>query len=206
MSDLDRYPKRTVLLIVLASFFLGASAMSGKVEYDRSHPQVTAAGAAAAGRGTITTPDHRPGDSRALAEVQLKNLTSLKAGVEPACPAAPAPAAARHSEIRNPKSEIRLMRVTAYCPGACCCGPKARGVTASGLRITGKMPVLRIVAADRAIPFGTRVAVPGYGVAVVADRGGAIRGNRLDVLFPTHRQALAWGVRYLDVVILGDGQ
>jgi len=52
-----------------------------------------------------------------------------------------------------------------------------------------------IVAADW--PFGTRLRIPGYGVATVEDRGGAIKGQRLDVLFQTHEEALAWGVRWL---------
>jgi hypothetical protein len=35
----------------------------------------------------------------------------------------------------------------------------------------------------------------------VLDRGGAIKGHRLDVLFPTHEQARAWGVRKLRVTV-----
>lgn len=83
--------------------------------------------------------------------------------------------------------------VTAYCPCKQCCGPRACGITASGAPAVG-----RIVAADRRVPFGTRIRIPGYGLATVRDRGGAIRGNRLDVLFPTHAQARAWGRRFLN--------
>jgi 3D (Asp-Asp-Asp) domain-containing protein len=35
----------------------------------------------------------------------------------------------------------------------------------------------------------------------VLDRGGAIRGDRLDVFFASHQEALEWGVRYLDVKV-----
>ncbi|MHC4720522.1 MAG: 3D domain-containing protein, partial [Planctomycetota bacterium] len=35
----------------------------------------------------------------------------------------------------------------------------------------------------------------------VLDRGGAIKGNRLDVFFHSHQQALNWGVRYIDVKV-----
>ena len=91
------------------------------------------------------------------------------------------------------------MRVTAYCPCRKCCGEYADGITASGHRIR---PGDRFVAADASLPFGTVVVVPGYngGRAVkVLDRGGAIRGNRLDVFFNSHQQALEWGVKYLNV-------
>ncbi len=33
------------------------------------------------------------------------------------------------------------------------------------------------------------------------DCGGAIKGRRLDVLFPTHEQARQWGVRKIPVVV-----
>ena len=95
------------------------------------------------------------------------------------------------------------MLVTAYCPCTRCCGPRAHGVTASGARVTANGG--HFVAADKMVlPFGTRVIVPGYagGAAVpVLDVGGDIKGNRLDVFFPTHRAARAWGNRWLTVRI-----
>jgi len=84
---------------------------------------------------------------------------------------------------------------TAYCPCKICCGPKACGVTASGHKIR---PGDKFVAADKSIPFGTLITVPGYnnGKPVpVLDRGGAIKGDHYDVFFPTHKEALKWGVR-----------
>lgn len=93
-------------------------------------------------------------------------------------------------------------RVTAYCPGACCCGKYADGVTASGHRI---QPGEAFVAADRRLPFGTELRIPGYNggrPVKVLDRGGAIKGDRFDVFFPTHRQALQWGVKYLTVSVV----
>lgn len=93
------------------------------------------------------------------------------------------------------------MRVTAYSPDARSCGKWADGITASGYSVwTNGM---KLVAADTdRMPFGTIVSVPGYhgGVPVqVLDRGGAIKGKRLDVLYPTHERALQWGVQHLDV-------
>lgn len=118
---------------------------------------------------------------------------------------APAPAAASVvvSDVRPITYTIR-MRVTAYCPCTRCCGPDAHGVTASGRRVSYNGG--RFVAADtNVLPFNTRVSIPGYngGQPVeVIDRGGAIKGNRLDVFFPDHATARRWGVRYVDVTVL----
>jgi 3D (Asp-Asp-Asp) domain-containing protein len=60
------------------------------------------------------------------------------------------------------------------------------------------------VAADPSLHFGTKVIIPGYsnsGVEVV-DRGGAIKGNHIDVFFPTHEQALQWGKQTLNVIVM----
>jgi 3D (Asp-Asp-Asp) domain-containing protein len=95
------------------------------------------------------------------------------------------------------------MRVTAYCPCRKCCGRFADGRTASGhtVAVNGG----RFVAAPPELPFGRLVRVPGYhgGRPVpVLDRGGAIKGDRLDVFFPSHRTARQWGVRWLPVTIV----
>ena len=101
--------------------------------------------------------------------------------------------------------EIVLMEVTAYCPCVQCCGPRASRVTASGLSVDHNGGVF--VAADTSLyPFGTRLVVPGYGEAdeavEVIDRGGAIRGNKLDVFYPDHQTALQWGRQILPVRVL----
>ena len=93
---------------------------------------------------------------------------------------------------------LGAFKVTAYCPDSCCCGVYADGITA-----TGTDARTRGVAVDpRVIPYGTRLRIPGYGEAVADDCGGAIKGNRLDLRFPTHQAALRWGVQELDVEVL----
>lgn len=94
------------------------------------------------------------------------------------------------------------MIVTAYCPCAKCCGGHACGITASGRSVRANGG--RFVAADAAVPFDTRVSIPGYNhgrPVPVLDRGGRIVGNRLDVFFPDHKTAQQWGVRRVNVVI-----
>jgi len=92
-----------------------------------------------------------------------------------------------------------IYTVTAYCPCEKCCGEFADGITASGVNLNGFLGLC--IAAPPEIPFGTIMEIPGYGIAAVADRGGKIKGNRLDVYFPTHQEALNWGVQELKVRI-----
>jgi len=93
------------------------------------------------------------------------------------------------------------MKVTAYSPDARSCGKWADGITFSGKSVwTNGM---QLVAADRRVlPIGSVISVPGYAggrPVPVLDIGGAIKGNRLDVLFPTHEEAREWGVRTIEV-------
>jgi 3D (Asp-Asp-Asp) domain-containing protein len=100
-------------------------------------------------------------------------------------------------------SRIMMMQVTAYCPCKKCCGPDTIGITASGKHISYNSG--RFVAADTTVlPFGTKILVPGYGErpVEVIDRGGAIRGNHLDVFFPTHEEALKWGRQTIAVTVI----
>jgi 3D (Asp-Asp-Asp) domain-containing protein len=93
------------------------------------------------------------------------------------------------------------MRVTAYCPCPKCCGEYSGGPTACGHKI---LLGDTFVAADGKYDFGTEMLIAGYnnGEPVkVLDRGGAIRGDRLDVFFGSHEEALKWGVKYIDVKV-----
>jgi 3D (Asp-Asp-Asp) domain-containing protein len=95
------------------------------------------------------------------------------------------------------------MLVTAYSPDERSCGKSADGITASGMSVwTNGM---KLVAADtHVLPMKSIISIPGYnqGKPVpVLDRGGAIKGNRLDVLFPTHEAARKWGKKTLSVVV-----
>jgi 3D (Asp-Asp-Asp) domain-containing protein len=67
------------------------------------------------------------------------------------------------------------------------------------------MPLQRgVVAVDpRVIPMGTRLYVEGYGEAIAADQGNAIKGNRIDLFFDSHQQARQWGMKTVKVTVLG---
>ena len=87
-------------------------------------------------------------------------------------------------------------KVTAYCACSKCCG-KTTGITASGTRATAG----RTVAASSKFAFGTKLNIGGN-IYTVEDRGGAIKGNRIDIYVNSHSAALQWGVRYLPVSVV----
>ena len=89
-----------------------------------------------------------------------------------------------------------VYKITAYCPCSKCCG-KTTGRTASGTKaIAG-----RTVAASSKFAFGTKLNIGGH-VYTVEDRGGAVKGNKIDIFVNSHAEALAWGVRYLNVSVV----
>jgi 3D (Asp-Asp-Asp) domain-containing protein len=74
--------------------------------------------------------------------------------------------------------------ITYYCPCAQCCGT-ANNPTASGV-----MPKANhTIAADPSIAFGTKLVINGTEYTV-EDRGGAIKGNHIDIFCATHQEAL----------------
>ena len=131
-------------------------------------------------------------------ELGTQQVAVSRAGAQ----SAPAGPPTFNGRAIRPVKTLR-MKVTAYSPDQRSCGRFADGVTASGYSVwTNGM---RLVAADtRILEFGSLVSVPGYDggrPAPVLDRGGKIKGRRLDVLYPTHEIARRWGVRTLDVTI-----
>ena len=72
-----------------------------------------------------------------------------------------------------------------------------RGTTATGIPVAWG-----VVAVDPAvIPLGTRMYVPGYGEGVAADTGSAVRGNIIDLWFPSCAEALDWGRRTVTITL-----
>lgn len=89
------------------------------------------------------------------------------------------------------------VEATGYCPCINCCG-KTNGITASGKKAKAN----HTIAAPSTYKFGTQIEIKGYGTYVVEDRGGAINGNRIDIFFNTHQEALNWGRRTVYIKVL----
>lgn len=62
------------------------------------------------------------------------------------------------------------------------------------------------LAASSDLPFGTRLKLiypdGSYRIGVVMDRGGAIKGNRIDILVDSHEQAIQLGRDEVEVIII----
>ena len=93
--------------------------------------------------------------------------------------------------------KVMSMIATGYSGSAAENGGRS-GRTATGLRIGHG-----VVAVDpNYIPLGTRLYVEGYGYAVAADTGGAIKGNRIDLGHNSRSEANRVGRRRVKVHIL----
>jgi len=79
------------------------------------------------------------------------------------------------------------------------------GITYSGVKVTRDL--YSTVAADLSVfPIGTILFIPGYGYGVVADKGGAIKGNKVDLYFETVDDVYnQWGKKTIDVYIVQKG-
>lgn len=94
-----------------------------------------------------------------------------------------------------------------FVPGVPVSGTRTMTVMATGYSLSGNtasgMPVgWGAIAVDPSvIPLGARIGVPGYGLGVAADTGGAIVGARIDLWFPTVEQARTWGSRVVTITV-----
>lgn len=101
----------------------------------------------------------------------------------------------RKEEEKNRRISLGTFKLTAYCPCSQCCGPWANGITATGVTARAN----HTIAVDpRVIPYGSTVYIEGLGTFVAEDCGGAIKGNRIDVFYNTHSEALNSGVTELN--------
>ncbi len=124
-------------------------------------------------------------------EIEIANLKSDLTSVQ--------------SDLENLKQNeviyVGEYKITYYCPCKECCG-KDNGITASGAKVQEGVTV----AADTSkLPFGTKIYIKGIGWRTVQDRGGAVKGNRLDIYISSHNDPKPYNVQYLDVwVVLED--
>lgn len=90
-----------------------------------------------------------------------------------------------------------MVTATAYCKCDKCCGKYADGITYLGTRATPK----QTIAVDPdIIPFRSTVIIGGEKY-IAEDTGYLIKGNRIDIFFATHKEALNWGVKKIEIEV-----
>lgn len=103
--------------------------------------------------------------------------------------------------LQTSRGTVRFKRVmemeaSAYLPT----DGSAEGITATGIPARHG-----IVAVDpKVIPLGSRVYVKGYGMALAADTGGAIVGNKIDLCMESANEAWSFGRRSVKVYVLAE--
>lgn len=123
-------------------------------------------------------------------ETQTQESTQQSAAPEQSAAPAPAPS--------TPTTSGRTiqMQSTAYS----CAESVNTFYTALGIDLRQNP---QVVAVDPSVvPLGSMVEVSGYGIAIAGDTGGAIKGNIVDVHFPTIEQCIQWGRRSVTLTII----
>ena len=99
----------------------------------------------------------------------------------------------------EPEPLILNCKLTAYCienyPHRCNDGDSTYTAT-----MTNPTPGRTIAVDPKVIPLGSEVIIDGH-TYIAEDTGGAIKGNRIDIVFETHQEALEFGVRYAEVEV-----
>lgn len=139
--------------------------------------------------------DHGITGYRGTANQNLQLLEKLKGTPAPVNKVTQSKPVAAKPQAEGKSLTVEATAYTAYCAGC-------SGVTATGVNLKAN-PGLKVIAVDpNVIPLGSKVYVEGYGTAVAADTGGAIKGNRIDVFIPSQSAAENFGRKTVQVTVL----
>ncbi len=112
-------------------------------------------------------------------------------------------------EVKEPEViSLGEYRLTAYCGCSKCCGKwgenRPLDENSKPIVYTANNSIAKegvTIAADiNVLPYGTKVIIDGHEY-IVQDRGGVINGNRVDIYFESHQDALNFGVQYKEIYI-----
>ncbi|MFS0780334.1 3D domain-containing protein [Bacillus sp. 1P06AnD] len=141
--------------------------------------------------------------------MQLKTLPTLSTGTELSAETevvVPPTLADQVAMGQYPKVKVLA---TGYTAGVESTGKSisdpSYGITYSGVKV--KRDLYSTIAADlNVFPIGTILFIPDYGYGVVADKGGAIKGNHLDLYYETVDDVYnKWGKKDVEVTIISKG-
>lgn len=94
--------------------------------------------------------------------------------------------------VNLPEGKFTI-NASAYTAAADETGGSGKGITSSGIKVQEK----RTLACPPNFPFGAKINIEGYGTFVCEDRGGAIKGNKVDIYMQTKAEAFKFGRRNL---------
>ncbi len=104
----------------------------------------------------------------------------------------------------EPPTKTMTVVATAYCSCVKCCGVYAKN-RPNGVVYTASGAIAKAnhtIAVDtKVIPFGTTVLIDGKKY-VAEDTGSAVKGNKIDIYFDSHEQALEWGRQIVEIEVL----
>ena len=142
--------------------------------------------------------------AEAQAAAKAQEVAKAREAAKAQKPATQQPVA-KETETSAPSSSRELRVVaTAYTADPLENGYKAGDQVKSALghNLTAN-PNMKLIAVDPSvIPLGSKVWVEGYGVAIAGDTGGAIKGNKIDVLMPDKGTSSNWGRKTVTVKVL----
>ncbi|GAB6466929.1 hypothetical protein bcgnr5373_47990 [Bacillus cereus] len=142
--------------------------------------------------------------AKAQAAAEAQEAAKAREAAKAQKPATQQPVA-KETETSTPSSSRELRVVaTAYTADPLENGYKAGDQVKSALghNLTAN-PNMKLIAVDPSvIPLGSKVWVEGYGVAIAGDTGGAIKGNKIDVLMPDKGTSSNWGRKTVTVKVL----
>ncbi len=142
--------------------------------------------------------------AKAVATAKAQEAAKAREAAKAQKPATQQPVA-KETETSAPSSSRELRVVaTAYTADPLENGYKAGDQVKSALghNLTAN-PNMKLIAVDPSvIPLGSKVWVEGYGVAIAGDTGGAIKGNKIDVLMPDKGTSSNWGRKTVTVKVL----
>ncbi|MDM5460996.1 cell wall-binding protein EntC [Bacillus cereus] len=142
--------------------------------------------------------------AKAQEATKAQEAAKAREAAKPQKPATQQPVA-KETETSAPSSSRELrVEATAYTADPLENGYKAgdQVKSAMGHNLTAN-PNMKLIAVDPSvIPLGSKVWVEGYGVAIAGDTGGAIKGNKIDVLMPDKGSSSSWGRKTVTVKVL----
>lgn len=203
--------RATIIILLIVALIVGFTSTSGTAS-----PEPTQEPQATTETTTIPTDEQEPAKepepttaATETPETESPTETTPTTNEPPMATEPPTEQPATLPETTGSWRSLGTYTLTAYCSCQICCGEYAlnRPTDENGdpivyTSIGAIAKAGTTIAVDPSIiPYGTEVKINGH-TYIAQDCGGAIKGNRIDVYFDKHQEALQFGVQTADIFIL----